>query len=435
MLKKFAQTTLQTAYAATLIQPRHKFLQRLKAPEKASELRLRDIVNRNTECEFGRRHGFDQIRSIADFQSRVPIRSFDEYSPLIDRAARGYQKVLTAEDIRYFERTYGSFSSPKLIPYTSSLLGEIESVTAAWLGDLIFRNPALIGTKTYWASSPPSLMQQAPVTAGGIPIGATDLLGYFNQTRREFLKTFLIRPSISTSDVRAWRIETAAALLETKNLGFVSVWSPSFLFPILETIARSWEDVIPLVRNRERRIELDRLRDAVNPLENPRSFITHAWPKLQIVSAWADGPSSDLANRLEALIPSHTELESKGLSAVEGMVTVPFSGSNDPVIAVGGHFLEFLDLNRPKAAALLPHELKVGGLYSPVLTTSGGLYRYHLRDVLYCSGRNHLTPTMTYRGRLDKSSSLVGEHLEAAQVVRSLEIASNMVGFRPDFFL
>ncbi|MBN8540428.1 MAG: GH3 auxin-responsive promoter family protein [Deltaproteobacteria bacterium] len=452
-LSTFRKVT-HTAYAASLLTPRRAFAKKIQAPEKHSAEKLKDILSRNENTEFGRDHRFERIDSVAEFQNKVPIRKYEELAPYIHRAAEGRPGVLTSEDVVAFERTSGSSSFSKLIPYTRSFLNELEMATSAWLGDVIVRHPALLGKQSYWSLSP-LVRRGEPVTKGGIPIGMESDLEYFNPVMRAMLSALMVKPRLghiasghsasveqeSSSELTldgkmtAWRLETAAALLEARELGFISIWSPTFLFPIFETIGAHWDEVIPLVTSRRRRIELDAIRDLHDPKENPQSFYARVWPGLSTVSCWSDGPSADTALKLENFLPPNAEIEGKGLLATEGVVTIPFSGSPDPVIAIGSHFLEFIDLERPQGRPRLPHELKTGGLYSPLMTTSSGLYRYHLRDVLFCTGRNAETPTLRFRGRLDKTSDLCGEKLDSAQVERALEIASNTVGFRPDFFL
>lgn len=441
LAKSVFRKVTHSAYTASLLAPRQAFLKRLKNPELASNLKLKAILARNANTEFGKDHRFERIDSIAEFQSRVPIRTFDELSPYISRAADGRPGVLTEEDVVAFERTSGSSSFSKLIPYTRGFLNELETATSAWLGDMILRHPQLLGKRSYWSISP-VVRRGSRATHGGIPIGMESDLEYFNPVIRTMLSALMVKPRIglvATDDLetrmREWRLETAAALLEAKDLGLISIWSPTFLFPIFETIDREWDSVVPLIENRKRRLELDAIRETLEPSENEQAFYSRVWPNLSVLSCWTDGPSHDPAMRLEDLLPVQTEVEGKGLLATEGVVTIPFSGSPDPVVAVGSHFLEFLDLEQPQARPRLPHELKTGGLYSPLLTTSGGLYRYHLRDMLYCTGRNRNTPTLRFRGRIDKTSDLCGEKLDAAQVERAFEIAASITGFRPDFFL
>jgi hypothetical protein len=438
------------AYAASLLGRWRRFRRALAKPEQAGQLRLKEILGRNKETEFGRAHEFRRIDSIHEYQSRVPIRTYEELEPFIRRAVEGRSGVLTTADVIAFEQTSGASNFTKLIPYTQTFLNEFETATSAWLADLFYRRPELIGKRTYYAISP-QIHRDAQFTSGGIPIGLKSEIDYFSPLARLALGQLAIRPNLSThraaevedsekleAVLEEWRISTAAALLSADDLGLISVWSPTFLFPVFDVIKSNWTEVAGRVKNRARRNTLQRLFENFRPDRQPQSmqaFLAEAWPSLKVVSCWADGASADAAVRLGDEIPDHVELDAKGLIATEGVVTIPFSGAPDPVVAVGSHFFEFIDLEHPSKRPRLPHELKVGGLYSPVITTSGGLYRYHLRDMMYCTGRNRGTPTLRFRGRLDRTSDLCGEKLNAAQVERAFEIACSLAGFRPDFFL
>lgn len=438
------------AYAASLLGPWRRIRRSLAKPERANQLRLKEILSHNTETEFGRTHEFRRIDSIHEYQSRVPIRTYEELEPFIQRAVEGRSGVLTTADVIAFEQTSGASDFTKLIPYTQTFLNEFETATSAWLADLFYRRPELIGKRTYYAISP-QIHRDVQFTSGGVPIGLKSEIDYFSPLAKLALGQLAIRPNLTAhrateiednekleAVLEEWRITTAAALLSADDLGLISIWSPTFLFPVFDVIKSNWTEVTARIKSRARRATLQRLFENHQPnrqAQGMQAFLAEAWPSLKVISCWADGASADAAVRLGHEIPDHVELDAKGLVATEGVVTIPFSGAPDPVVAIGSHFYEFIDLEHPGKRPRLPHELKVGGLYSPVITTSGGLYRYHLRDMMYCTGRNRGTPTLRFRGRLDRTSDLCGEKLNAAQVERAFEIACSQSGFRPDFFL
>jgi hypothetical protein len=68
-----------------------------------------------------------------------------------------------------------------------------------------------------------------------------------------------------------------------------------------------------------------------------------------------------------------------------------------------------------------------------VLTTSGGLYRYRLRDLVRVQGFYRATPMLSFVGRADCASDLAGEKLTPAFVERVLAEASRATGVRPAF--
>ena len=76
----------------------------------------------NRDCEYGCRLGFADIRSVRDFQSRVPIVRYDDLRNDIDRITRGEQGILTCEPVRRFFLTSGSTADPKHIPVTDAFI-------------------------------------------------------------------------------------------------------------------------------------------------------------------------------------------------------------------------------------------------------------------------------------------------------------------------
>src|SRR6478672_6478759 len=48
-------------------------------PAAAQQAELLKLVAQARHTKFGREHGFDRIRSVADFQLRVPLRSYEDF--------------------------------------------------------------------------------------------------------------------------------------------------------------------------------------------------------------------------------------------------------------------------------------------------------------------------------------------------------------------
>ena len=70
------------------------------------------VTNRNTN--YGRRYDFKSIQSIDDFQNRVPLTTYEDYTDSIEAISKGQRMVLTAEPVLMFEITSGSASASKL---------------------------------------------------------------------------------------------------------------------------------------------------------------------------------------------------------------------------------------------------------------------------------------------------------------------------------
>src|SRR5438105_660297 len=87
---------------------------------------LKRIVSSNADSDFGREHQFADITSAEAYQHAVPIRSYEEFKPYIERIAEGHPQVLTTEPVLQFALTSGSTQTSKLIPYTTALVNEFQ---------------------------------------------------------------------------------------------------------------------------------------------------------------------------------------------------------------------------------------------------------------------------------------------------------------------
>jgi hypothetical protein len=243
-----------------------------------------------------------------------------------------------------------------------------------------------------------------------------------------FASVLAVPPSVAgLIAVDQWRFATLARLLSASDLTIVSVWSPTFLIGLLEAVPGLAEPLARAVRNggsgmlpdpgRAREVELALAR---YPIDTER-----LWPRLDTVSAWADGASRFYAQRLAEMLP-HAVLQPKGLLATESAITIPCSASW-PVPALSSAFLEFIDdAGRP----LLCDELCEGHSYRVVLTNPGGFYRYDLGDRLRCRGRSRSLPLLEFVGR-DVVSDLVGEKLSESFISEALSLVEGVACLAP----
>jgi hypothetical protein len=358
----------------------------LRDPAPAQTAILERIVRENAGTEFGRTHDFADIVTVDDWRERVPLRDYDGYAAWIRRIESGEGNVLTAEPVRFLEPTGGSSSAFKQIPYTARLMAEFSAATVPWCADLLWHRPRLRNGRAYWAVSPPVGRGMAH-ERDTFPAPIRWLLGHTVVTPS---------PALLAADPFRWREITLRTLLEVRDLGFISVWSPSFLTLLVESLDD--EDV------------------------------GARWPHLDLISCWTDSTAARPLERMRRRFPK-VAVQGKGLLATEGAVSIPLMDAPAPVAAVTSHFLEFLDGPR----AYLVHELEVGKLYEVVLTTGGGLYRYRLKDLVRVEGYLHQTPLLRFAGRTDGVIDLAGEKLSPAFVEQAMANAGRALGTTPGF--
>jgi hypothetical protein len=195
-------------------------------PRRAQERILFRFLRRNAGSDYGRKFGYANIKSIGQFQERVPIVAYDDLEPWIDRIGRGSPGVLTTEPVLFLEKTSGSSNAAKYIPYTKSLLREFRETIGAWMFDLFTARPRLQWGTHYWSINP--LARHEERTPGGLRVGIDDDTQYLASVARSALRRLLaVPPSVAlAADMDECRRLTLDYLIRRRDLRFISVWSP-----------------------------------------------------------------------------------------------------------------------------------------------------------------------------------------------------------------
>src|SRR6185295_2269519 len=163
----------------------------------------------------------------------------------------------------------------------------------------------------------------------------------------------------------------------------------------------------------------------------------HAWPGLSVLAVWTGGSVGVFLSKLPDLYGA-AAVRDHGLSASEGRMTIPLAdGTSAGVLDFYHHYFEFIPVDehgKLNATVLEGHELEEGRDYYILLTTSGGLYRYDIHDVVRCVGFRGAAPLLEFLNKGKNFSSLTGEKLSEFQVIRAVEKSFSELGLPIDFF-
>lgn len=368
------------------------------APVGDPWLRLRGLLEWQADTAFGRAHNFSSIRNPEDFRTAMPPMDYEDHRSWIERAANGEDGVLACDKILGFEKTSGTSSQAKWIPISEGLQQEFARGLASWFGGWKRRRPEVFAGRAYWAISPPGMKPDITpdITPGGLPVGMTSDAAYFPAEVGESLVDWLIIPELS-GQAEAVFEETAAALLAAPDLSVVSVWSPTFLLGIDAALRRIRGDFL----------------------------WRELWPRLALVSCWADASSAPWIPRLSERLGG-IPIEAKGLLATEGITSVPDAIDGSPRLASECHWHEFLD---EEGRFTQISDLKLGYIYEILITTGGGLFRYRSGDRVRVTGTGaDGLPQLRFIGRAGVGSDLLGEKLSESQVLEAL-LAGGSRGF------
>jgi len=418
-------------------------------PRGAQARLLRSILRWNAGSEYGTRFGFEGIRTVQDFQDRVPVVRYDDLSREMEAVQEGREGVLTSEPTLLLHPSSGSTAATKLIPFTATLKRQFNRAVSVWIGDLFWNRPELMDGPAYWSISP--LPREMPGVPGPHKVGFDDDAAYLGTLTRSIIEGALAVPGEvgMLRDPERHRYATLRYLLGEPEARIFSVWSPTFLSLLLEPMARWWDGLVEDVASGRVTLPGDGAQEAAGsglPLPapdpprarelravGPHDF-TGIWPHLGLLSAWADGASAPYAEALRRSFPG-VLFQPKGLIATEAFVTIPSWGLPGAHPAITSHFLEFLPEGAGDGDALLVDGLAEGERYEVLVTTGGGLYRYRLGDlveVVECQGG---LPCLRFVGRTDRISDLFGEKLSDGFVSRALQELTAQEELTPGFSL
>ncbi|MBX2985828.1 MAG: GH3 auxin-responsive promoter family protein [Bacteroidia bacterium] len=84
---------------------------------------LTELLERAKDTEFGRKYNFDSMRDYNDFASQVPVSSYEDLHPYIERMMKGEQNILWCTDITWFAKSSGTTNDKsKFIPVSKETI-------------------------------------------------------------------------------------------------------------------------------------------------------------------------------------------------------------------------------------------------------------------------------------------------------------------------
>jgi hypothetical protein len=213
-----------------------RFRRALHHPAEIQTQLLHDYLTRNSDTAFGRAYSFAEIKTYEEFARRVPLNDYDDLTPWIERTKRGEIRVLTDEPVTHLVPTSGSSGTRKLIPFTATLQREFNRAIGAWIADLYIHHPSVTLGTAYWSISP--AIQIENVESSAVPVGFDDESVYLGGTRKRLVDAVMAVPSEMrlVSNMEQFRYLTLLCLLRRRDLSLISVWHPSFLSLLLDTL-------------------------------------------------------------------------------------------------------------------------------------------------------------------------------------------------------
>jgi len=421
----------------------HKFESATQRCRDVQHRVLFDKLRRNAASQFGRDHHFDQIHTVAEFRRHVPITDYAYHEPYIEQVKRGDVTAMFGPKtkVHMFAMTSGTTATPKYIPVTGEFLKEYRFGWMLW------------GIRTYDMHYDLYRLKVVQLTGdwkqsrteAGIPCGSISGLTMKRQCKIVRERYCVPGPLMKVREINA-RYYAALRFSLPWSVGMATSANPSTLINLARlgdaqkghlvrdladgTLSAEF-DIPTEVRERLAPLIKKRHPERVRELENVIAQTGHLypkdyWPQLQVLTNWTGGSMGIYLRRLPEYW-GHPPVRDIGLVASEGRMTIPLEdGTRAGVLDILHQFFEFIpedQIDSLNPTVLEAHELKEGRRYFVLLTTSGGLYRYNIHDLVQCVGFHNETPMLEFLNKGSQFSSVTGEKLSEFQVCRAVESA------------
>ena len=355
-------------------------------PHETQQALLAHLLRRAKATEWGRRYGFGENPTAADFARRVPVSTYEQLYPELEKVLRGAPDVLWPGSVRWFAKSSGTTNArSKYIPVTDESLGQGHYRAG--------RDMLALSTQLYPQER---LLAGKTLSLGGAlgpnplrPAAADSCVGYVSAIIMRRLPAWAERlrtPPLALALLDEWeekldRIARHVLPLDVRTLAGVPTW------------------MIGLLRR------VTALAGADN--------ITQVWPNLRLFlhGAVAFGPYRELFGQL---IPDPRMRYLEIYNASEGYFAFQDQpGAEDLLLLLDhGVYYEFLPAEQFDSADPRPvplREVELHKNYALVISTNAGLWRYLIGDTV------RFTSLAPYRlritGRTKHSLNAFGEEV------------------------
>ncbi len=363
---------------------------------------LEMLVREAKDTVWGREHDFGSIRSYEDFAAKVPIGNYASHKPYILRMMEGERNVLWKGAITKYATSSGTTSDVvKFIPVSSrglkkSHLRGGRDVTASYL----------------------DANRDSRVARGYSMI----LSGGFN-------------PKYTTSKIKVGDISAIMAAAAPSFYRSLLHIVPSLKVSQMEDIHEKYDIITDFISKKKLlsfsgqptwNIMILEMAIAKAGVENAEQL----WPGMEL---FAHGGMSlvPYRHKLEALFPSGKLHYIENYNASEGFFGVQ-TDIADPAMTLMldyENFYEFVPMSqywKPGAKAVPVWGIEPGVEYAMLVTTSSGLWRYDMGDVVRFT---HKDPwRFVIVGRTHQNINLWGEDLSVQQAEKAMADACRKCG-------
>ncbi len=368
----------------------------IKYPHDVQRDSLNHLLAMAKDTEWGKKYDYRNIESAETFRERVPVSTYEELKPMIDRLRLGEQNILWPEEIKWFAKSSGTTSSKsKFIPISQSTLEECHFKAGKDVLTLYLNNYSESG-----------IFQGKGLLMGGSQnIQEVNNCSYFEGDLSAILihnmpywAQIMRTPSMAIALMDEWESKLTLMAESTMDHNVTSISGvPSWTLVLLRKILKL----------------------------SGKQNIQEVWPNLEVF--FHGGVSFEpYRNQFDQIIPDHGIRYFETYNASEGFFGIQDEASSGDMLLMldYGIYYEFVPLDQvgmhyPNSLTL--DQVETGVVYAMVISTNSGLWRYMIGDTI------QFTSLAPYRikiiGRTKNFINIVGEELMVDNAEKALASA------------
>jgi len=432
------------------------FIEETKDPLGQTTELLMGLLRDNKDTEYGKKYGFDSIKSIEDYQKKVPVVNYDDIAPYLERMMRGEKNILTSYDYNHFNETSGTVGVPKVVPMTEKQSEIFAKYNNLYNYGILGNNldPSWMEGRAFCTSSGNCRTLESGLTVGEASAKMADYIKGGRDALDQMIRTLFTTPIEGLNPahgVNTKYVHTRFALMERDLRGIITgFYSVIVLF--LRYIEDNYELLIHDIETGTISDDIDmpdevresllkkiepmperaaELREAFKDgTEEP--WVKKVWPKFTYIEG-AGGDGFEIYDRMikEHYTGGGVYNVYSGITASEGLWSVP-SGIDDfdSILAPSAAFVEFLPVEAGDdfTKCITLDKLKEGKIYELIITNLSGFWRYRMSDAVKVTGFENKTPKVQFMYRVNRTINLAEEKTTEKALQVAVEAVAEEMG-------
>ena len=371
----------------------------LKYPAEVQQEVLQQLLNLAEETEIGKRYEFETIMDYETYINRVPIVTYEEMEPLIERTRRGQQNIFWPTSIKWFAKSSGTTNAKsKFIPVSMEALEDCHYKSGKDLLCLYLNNnenSQLFTGKSLRLGGSKELYEDNGTFFGDLSAILIDNMPFW----AEMSST----PSNRVSLMSEWESKMYAIIEESIQENVTSLAGvPSWMLVLLNRVLE----------------------------QTGKSHLFEVWENLEVY--FHGGVSfNPYREQYAKLLPRKRFRYYEIYNASEGFFAIQDRNDEDDLLLMldYGIFYEFIPMDvfgTPEQRTVPLWEVELNTNYAMVISTNAGLWRYQIGDTVRFTSLNPYRIKVT--GRTKHHINVFGEELIIENAEEALKRSCHQTG-------